>query len=180
MWLPRDERYLLVVYYVNVPELNIRGHVFSVDELKRFVVKPPWIPIVGPKKIVKLAKGLVRDREANRESIRSEPPQDIARQECDRTIREYGVWLEAKGKIEAANSMLRERGLIEARECGTGFYEIEMKLKGLDLGRKYANWLERSGLLFAEYRNHWIWVIVSFFGGVFATLLVQWLSTVVM
>jgi len=54
---------------------------------------------------------------------------------------------------------------------------LKFTLKGLDLACKYDNWLIRSGLWFAEYKNHWIWLIVSFFGGVIGGgVLVNWLS----
>jgi hypothetical protein len=43
---------------------------------------------------------------------------------------------------------------------------ITLTVDGYDLGRKYAKWFTRSGLWFEEYRNHWLWLIVAFFGGV--------------
>jgi hypothetical protein len=53
---------------------------------------------------------------------------------------------------------------------------IILKLEGYDLGRKYSSWWTRSGLCFAEYKNHWIWIIISFLGGVLGALLINWLS----
>ena len=55
-------------------------------------------------------------------------------------------------------------------------FKISLTLKGYDLGRKYSSWWTRSGLWFAEYRHHWIWLIVSFLGGIIGALLVNWLS----
>jgi hypothetical protein len=42
---------------------------------------------------------------------------------------------------------------------------ITLTVEGYDLGRKYARFLTRSGEWFEEYRNHWLWLIVAFFGG---------------
>ncbi len=53
---------------------------------------------------------------------------------------------------------------------------MQLSLEGNDLGRKYSSWWTRSGLWFTEYGNHWIWIIVSFLGGVIGGLLINWLS----
>jgi hypothetical protein len=141
MWLQRDERYLLMAYYISTPELKIKGPTFSVDELKPFVMKPPRIPIWGPRKVIKLARELKekyktgltwnqQQMETSAENNRSK------RQETNDRNR---AWFEAQIMIEVANKMLRERGLLEIREYGR-YYEInEMKLEGLDLGRKYCS-----------------------------------------
>ena len=57
---------------------------------------------------------------------------------------------------------------------------ISLTIDGYDLGRKYSKWFTRTGLCFAEYRSHWIWLIVSFFVGIIGTVLVNWLYKVLM
>jgi hypothetical protein len=55
---------------------------------------------------------------------------------------------------------------------------LKFTLNGLDLANKYDNWWSRSNLWYAEHiKNHWIWLILSFLGGVISTLLINWLST---
>lgn len=44
------------------------------------------------------------------------------------------------------------------------------------LGRKCNSWFDRSGLWFRGYKDHWVWLVVSFLGGVLSTLVVQSLS----
>ena len=39
----------------------------------------------------------------------------------------------------------------------------------------YARFLTRSGEWFEEYRNHWLWLIVAFFGGAIGTKLVEFI-----
>jgi len=85
-------------------------------------------------------------------------------------------WLAERDAVEVANKMLQDRRLVNVRERGTGFYGVTMALKGRDLGRKYNSWFDRGGLWFREYKDHWVWLIVSFLGGVLGALIVQWLS----
>jgi len=180
MWLPKDERYLLMVYYVSTPELRIEGPTFSVADLQPFVIKPPRIPILGPRKVVKLARELIKKKHntgltCNQQQMNTNVENNFVNQQ--ETNNKYKVWFEAKIKIETANKMLKERGLLDVSECGSYYYKInEMKLAGLDLGRKYCSWFKRSGLLYAEYKHHWFWLIVSFLVGVIGALLVNWLS----
>jgi len=76
-----------------------------------------------------------------------------------------------------ANDNLKDRKLIDF-ELEENVFRINLTLNGLDLGRKYRSWWTRSGLWFAEYKNHWFWLIVSFLGGIMGALIVNWLSRV--
>ncbi len=181
MWLPRDERYLLMVYYISTPELRIEGPIFSVDELKPFVIKPPRIPILGPREVIKLARELIKNKRKvgltwNQQKMETSAENNRSKQQ--ETNDRNKAWLEAKIKIEAANKMLNEIGLVVVSKCDSYYYKInEMKLAGLDLGRKYCSLWKRSNLWYAEYiKHHWIWVIVSFLGGIIGGLLINWLS----
>jgi len=76
-----------------------------------------------------------------------------------------------------ANDNLKERKLIDF-ELEENIFKINLTLNGLDLGRKYNSPWISSGLWFAEYKNHWFWLIVSFLGGIIGALIVNWLSRV--
>lgn len=53
-----------------------------------------------------------------------------------------------------------------------------MNLAGWDLGNKYLSYWARTGLWYNDkIRHHWIWLIISFVGGVLGALAVQWLSS---
>jgi len=82
----------------------------------------------------------------------------------------YGI-----DRVMIANDDLRERGYIHMDSEVTEV-SISLTLKGRDLGRKYSSWWTRSGLLFEEYKHHWIWVILSYIAGVGTMVLVNWLS----
>lgn len=53
---------------------------------------------------------------------------------------------------------------------------LRLTLEGHDLAAKYDNWFSRTGLWFAEYKDHWIWLISGFLGGIIGALVVEWLK----
>jgi len=55
---------------------------------------------------------------------------------------------------------------------------VTLTQKGIDLGQIYNSWWLRIKLWYAEYiKDHPIWLIISFIGGVITGLLINWLST---
>lgn len=158
MWLPKDERKLLSYYY---RQIN------TVETDQRFEIRD-------------LIKVL-------RKKEQSGPP---------RTKRE--IILGTYNTLENVNNLLSQRNLIawenlnpdsisaayqydhptsqELFENTEVNLRISLTIKGYDLGRKYSSWWTRSGLWFAEYKNHWIWLIISFLGGIIGGLLINWLS----
>ena len=83
----------------------------------------------------------------------------------------------ARGRAKIASKTLQQRNLIAFLDDRGDALRVQLSLEGYDLGRKYASWFDWSGLWFAEYKNHWIWIIISFLGGVIGALLINWLST---
>ena len=124
MWLPKDERKVLVYYYKELHESGVetRGQVF----------------------LSKLEKCLSKNNKRNR--------------------------------VKIASKMLKQRDLLDFFNDQNEAVTVQLNLEGYDLGRKYSSWWTRSGLWFAEYKNHWIWLIISFLGGVIGGLLINWLS----
>ncbi|OHB79289.1 MAG: hypothetical protein A2Z25_16535 [Planctomycetes bacterium RBG_16_55_9] len=137
MWLPKDERKLLSLYYNEIGKPSTNKLIDENDLIK--TILPKW----------------------HTQHVHNS--------------NDYKMWLEGKSKVATANKALSERKLITHREAGDSI-EISLDVEGYDLGRKYDNWFDRSGLWFAEYKNHWIWLIASFFGGVLGGLLINLLS----
>ncbi|MCH8119927.1 MAG: hypothetical protein IIC00_09390 [Planctomycetes bacterium] len=81
-----------------------------------------------------------------------------------------------RNRTKIASRMLLQRNLLAFFNDQHDAVTVQLTLDGYDLGRKYSSWWTRSGLWFAEYKNHWIWIIVSFLGGVIGGLLINWLS----
>ena len=126
MWLPKEERKVLVHYYKGL---------FSVDSRTRFYMST-----------------------------------------LEKTLQEP----DTRNRAKIASKTLQRRDLIAFLHDHGDALTVQLSLEGYDLGRKYSSWFTRTGLWFAEYRHHWIWVIGCFVGGIIATLLVQWLSKVIM
>ena len=124
MWLPKDERKVLIHYYKGLHESGVgtRGRFF----------------------LSELEQCLSGENKRNRVKIAS------------RTLERRNIL-----------SFLNDQG-----EAMT----VQLSLEGNDLGRKYSSWRIRSGLWFAEYKDHWFWLIVGFLGGIVGALVINWLS----
>jgi len=158
MWLPKDERTLLQGYYVTIGEVN-EQHEFPLGNLMGFIKSRASDPL---------------------------PPADDPQR-----AKKYKTWLKDWNRIITANKALEERGLINLphennifthiyKEAGTHpRLTVSLTITGYDLGRKYKSWWSWSGLWFAEYKDHWFWLIVSFLGGVLGGLLINWLSRII-
>jgi hypothetical protein len=80
--------------------------------------------------------------------------------------------------IEQITTRLGNLGLIQIHilPCSPIERLIILTPNGLQLGRKYSSWWLRSNLWYEEHlKNHWIWVIIGFLGGVISGLLIKWL-----
>ena len=148
MWLPKEERYLLMAYYTCMPELRVEGEDFSVDELKYFVVKTSRIPFIGQRKFIKLAQKL-RDKRNDYSQI------EEGQQPVDNN---YKLYQQARWEIGATNDILKERGFVEVEDFQNGIYKVKLTLEGLDLGRKYSSKLHTFLLLCNEYK---VWIIIG-------------------
>jgi hypothetical protein len=166
MWLPKDERHLLLGYYVSIG--NDEEEVwFALEEWAHiFEGSLTRVPILAPWQIKRLA------RKAKHYRVLDEPLNINQNNNKQDTVN--------ADKIRTANKRLENRGFIKLRRnhCGS-MMGITLKIEGYDLGRKYNAWWTRTGVWFAEYRYHWIWVIGSFLAGIAGTLLVRWLSKII-
>ena len=151
MWLPKDERMLLQGYYATIGEIG-KQHEFSSENLLDFI----------------------------KSSASPKPPLPGNPQ--------YKDWFKEWNKVLIANKTLEERKLIiwsRAPDLVVYMFKeagynpcliLALTLNGYDLGRKYNSCLIRTGLWFAEYKDHWFWLIISFLGGIVGALIVNWLS----
>lgn len=163
MWLPKDERRLLQAYYL-VVGCDLRSSHLNKQKLGLTI---ETCRIATRVEEIKVAPSRTRPAPDDDKLDRNNPVGDMKR------------WLERKSKVETANSLLSQRELINLLDDQTNSVQIGLTIQGYDLGRKYANWFTRTGLWFAEYKHHWIWLIVSFLGGVIGGLLINWLSKVI-
>lgn len=155
MWLPKDERRLLAGYYRVIGTIR-ESEVCRVSKLCTLLKYRTYTLNVsedGPK------------------------ISDFAnKKEMERWVEKY---FDETNRVERANKHLHERGFIvlERHEREGDVVLITLTVDGYDLGRKYAGFLTRSGLWFEEYRNHWLWLIVAFFGGAMGIKVLDFIFT---
>lgn len=149
MWLPKDERRLLAGYYKLIGEVQKvkRFDVRDLGKLLRWRSDPSSIPEYG-----RSAKNLEN--------------QDWS-DDPDERKKQVSALIDRRCRVKNSNTCLASRGLIEltGHENDSNVMLISLTIAGYDLGRRYAKWFNRSALCFREYRKHWIWLVLSFFGG---------------
>ncbi len=179
MWLPRDERHVLLAYYANIFDLEDRNVERYLKQAKWFhssdwtyVLKLPlWIPMLSPWLVQKRAKRI----KTYGERVESPSKEDILSEQGPMIIK---ATIQSRKRLEITNTHLQDRQLVSItpHKSATGVAGVLLTLEGYDLARRYSHWFARTGLWFQEHRDHWIWLVVSFIGGVLGTLAVQWLS----
>lgn len=155
MWLPKDERKLLQRYYVTIGEVGKR-HEFPLETLIGFIKSSTLPKLTHP--------------------------------DSQQYVNKDETWHKEWSRVITANKALEERGLIigshdndifirTTKEAGPNpRLTFSLTITGYDLGRKYNSWWSQSGLWFAEYKDHWFWLIVGFLGGIIGGLFINWLS----
>lgn len=156
MWLPTDERRLLAGYYAELGEVG-ESEVYRVSALRPLLGCFRW-----GRKIPKYD---------DPDETQSDESGDIRK-----SIKEY---IDETNRIQRANKHLAARGLlnVEKHKHEPDVIIVSLTIDGYDLGRKYSQFLARSGLWFAEYQNHWAWLIVAFIGGGFVSKLLEMVFT---
>jgi hypothetical protein len=182
MWLPKDERRLLLAYYVNMFNIDDRNVCRYLDNPKWFEIsdwivvlrRPSWIPILTPWLVKRAAYKVKAYGNAAEMSAEEELLKNIGR-----AREEIKCYIRLEKRLKISNARLQERKFIRVQKhqhCDE-VAGISLTTEGYDLARKYNSWWSRSNLWYSEYiKYHWICVVGSFVSGILATLLVQWLS----
>jgi hypothetical protein len=164
MWLSKEERRLIEGYAAKI------GRPGNTQQFKLGAITL-FIMVSRPSKITEQIPTYFESEDATegRESINKDPAEQV---------HEY---IDNLARIEVAHTLLMERGLIsfERHEQDLNVVRITLTVTGYDLGRKYATFFSRSGEWFEEYRNHWMFLFVGFFGGVLGALLIDVLKNLV-
>lgn len=162
MWLTKNERKLLRIFYQATLALE--------NKLEKTFVPQSYpaedlVDIFRKRRIAQSKKLLVENikkREENLFEIKNPKKRLI-------------TYIEKKALLNTTLEFLEKRELLKWHKEHLS-YEITLSVEGFDLGRKYSNFWTRSGLWFEEYKNHWIWLVAGFIGGILGSLVVNFLS----
>ena len=174
MWLPKDERQLLRIYYYNIIDRQKKIRSSPIEEVwgsigddfaKAFEVKDCKESAKRFK--ADLHKPVVTTRGESAENADIELDLKVSR---DRITR----YLDIRARIDAANASLAERNLIKVRHHeNDDNIGISFTMEGYDLGRKYSKWHTVIGLWIGEY--HWVWLILAGLIGFLISRVLSWL-----
>jgi len=160
MWLPKEERRLLSGYWYLIGEIN-QQRVYSASEL---------IPLLSTrgswKSVSEYGDG------------DSKPDEEFDLESGEKAARQLKTLINDMRRVSCANSRLSERGFITLKlhKHVDDVCIVGLTMRGFDLGRRYSNLWDLTGIWFEAYRTHWIWLIVGFLGGILGSLVVNWLS----
>ena len=98
----------------------------------------------------------------------SNPKAEIGSGDEEATPKTVKSAIANKHRVWKANKLLNERKLIKLQENirDAKTCTVSLTCEGFDLGSKYSSPWERSGLWFASHKDHWIWLLGSFIGGI--------------
>jgi hypothetical protein len=177
MWLPKEERKLLVIYYVGITEGLKR--VDSTVTAEKWYSMSDLIAVLKAKNVRKAAKELRGDYHKSVERMYDEPDEAEtsnrhSESEDHVTVADMEQWLKAKAEIDTVNATLRERKLINlSTHTRTSDVGVSLTMEGYDLGMKYSKWPTKVSLWVGEYP--WIWLIIAGVIGAVILKVVDWL-----
>jgi hypothetical protein len=157
MWLPKNERRLLQGYYLKIDDV----------EKEKWFDTTNWIPAMKSVRV-----------KHNAPNVKERFSSDGKDYNGKCNVKNNRQYLKDKHGLDIANKALEQRCLIKMHkhQSESNVAGIVLTINGYDLGRKYNSWPLRSGLWFAEYKDHWFLLILSFLGGIIGALIVNWLS----
>ena len=153
MWIPKDERRLLTGYYNSIGTL-------ADDTAFR---------------LSSLAPALDTYRSCTLHQYGDEPDSTPISSDNAQMRKEMSAYFESSKRVRHANELLAARGLIKTtdHQHEHDVIVVALTVDGYDLGRKYASGWIRTGLWFAEYKDHWLWLVLGFFGGILGAIFIK-------
>ena len=175
MWLPKNERKLLEIYYI--ARCEGLKKVDSDPTNEKWYSQSELVDIFSDKNYIEKTRMLKTDFHKAVESTYEESNGDHYNHE--KTKREMKTTLSTMAAIDAANAALVARNLIKISQHQTqSRIGVSLAIEGYDLGRKYNKKFDRGALWFHEYKDHWIWIILGFIAGILGALVVDVLKTI--
>lgn len=174
MWLPKDERQLLRIYYWNIRDRQKKIDSNPIEEIWG-TISEDFAEAFEAQDWKESARRFKADLHksvgANNRETAEEENGEFDLKDARGKITRY---LCIRSRIDAANAVLSERNLIKLRhhksEDNMG---VSFTIEGYDLGRKYSKWYTLIGLWIGEYR--WVWLILAGLIGALLSKVLSWL-----
>lgn len=159
MWLPPDERRLLQAYYVRIAEID----------------EDCWFRIASWCAVLRLRSRNVNEHAMKVREYGEDETAEPEHQDAEQQTAAVVQYIEDERRISRANAALAKRGLVvlEHHESELSVFGLSLTVEGYDQGRRYANWLTRTGEWWKEYHGHWLGLGVSFLAGAVLTKIVD-------
>jgi len=160
MWLPKDERKLLKIYYWNIRQRQKKVDSKPTEE-RWYSISENFVKAFEAEKWKEAAKKLRNDCHKSVEATRGEATEKtISQRELEHLKKQTKQYLIGRAKVDAANAVLDERNLTKLRPHESqDRFGVSLTIDGYDLGRKYSQWHTLIGLWIGEY--NWVWLIVT-------------------
>ena len=169
MWLPKEERKLLVIYFQAIQ--SDFGRIYSNPTQARWYDSEELLDVFRSRYYKKKAKELKDCREAT--TKKTSTTNTESGKESATVMKQF---LRTKAAVDVTNDVLAARKLImvEKRSPGESLsFRVGLTIEGLDLGRKYSSWFTESGLWFRECKDHWFCLLVVYVVGAFTPKLIE-------
>ena len=168
MWLPKDERRLLAVYYLKITEQKGLNE-FTKEKWYR---ESKLVETLKARNLKESATVLKDYLEGGADNQNEDNQDEFDIEKLKKNVMDYTKY---QSKVHFANNALAERKLISIRDHKTVVEDkpigVSLNIDGYDLGRKYCSKPHTFLLLFNEYK---VWIIlgliISFIGLLIAIL----------
>ncbi len=170
MWLPKNERKLLTIYYIAICEALKKTNSTPTDE--------KWYDISDLTRIFEHGNHKKEARKLEDERHRKKEGSEESEQEksnFEKQKKKIKTFTTTKAIIDTTNAALESLELIKITPHQTERMRngISLTIDGYYLGRKYTNPLISSGLWFREYKGHWLWLIIAYIAGILSPFLID-------
>lgn len=163
MWLPKDERILLLAYLLKIGEPDKEGWYEEYTLVKVLKLK-------STKKSVNVLRDYCKDgleEESANQSLKNKNDISLFKKKVNN-------YINYRNRVQTANSRLAKRKLItiKTHKVERDVVGVSLTLEGWDLSRKYSSTFGKTGEWWKENKGHWVWVLL----GIIISFIIGWLT----
>ena len=154
MWLPKDERRLLLAYYLKLERVGAEGW-FGEDSLAKMLASKRNV-----RKSVEELKEYFHGG-AGEDQVMDTASDKFNVEKAKKRNKQY---ISNTKRVEIANGHLEARDLITMKphQSTHGLNQVALTLDGYNLAVKYGKFFTCTQEWWVEYKGHWLWRIISY------------------